>query len=270
MAVIRGAFIKGANLLPPQDTGTFNVDSYAANLFLALSFTNYKSDVTGGAYVDLSPQIRTAQDLTPGTAKVATQTGSSTINSTVASTLPNYTNNLVFPSPQTSTADLFYYSYQLGVNQVLTVEFWTYLPIGAPGGTWLQTNNFGGGFYPAYVLYRDGASGNAKFFTNTGGTQQIGDGFVTLGAWHHIAYVFNGSGASYQQYVDGVRGYNGTYGANPGQSIFTIGASNWDGIPNQTGLRLQDFRIYTGIQKYTGASFTLSTTNPNFGGAILK
>lgn len=251
-------------------TGAFNTDSYAANLWLALSFTTYQSGITGGGYVDLSPQIRTAQGLTPGSAKTATQTGSSTINSTVASPLPNYTNSLVFPTQQTSNSDLFYYSLQLGVNQVLTVEFWAYMPTGWPGSTWLATNNFGGGYYPAWNLYRDQSTGKAKFFTNTGGSMYIGDGVVSLGAWHHIAYVFNGTGSSYQQYVDGVRGYSGSYGTNAGQSIFTIGATNWDGIGNNTGLRFQDFRIYTGIQKYSGASFALSTTNPDLGGAILK
>lgn len=251
-------------------SGVFNTDSYAANLYLALSFTTYQSATTGGGYVDLSPQIRTAQGLSPGTAKVATQTGTSTINSGVASPLPNYTDTLVFPTQQTSNSHLFYYSYQLGVNQALTVEFWAYMPSGWPGSTWLATNNFGGGYYPAWNLYRDQATTYAKFFTNTGGSQYIGNGPVSLGAWHHIAYVFDGTGASYQQYVDGVRGYSGTYGTNTGQSIFTIGATNWDGINNITGLRFQDFRIYTGIQKYSGASFPLSTTNPNYGGAILK
>lgn len=248
-------------------TGVFNADSYAANLYLALSFTSYQSATTGGGYVDLSPQIRTAQGQTPGTAKTATQTGNSTINSGVSSPFTQYTNSLVFPSQQTSNSDLFYYSLQLGANQQLTVECWMY-GISGTAGTVLATNNFGGGFYPAWVIYRDQSSGNQAFFTNTGPSGTRTGSNIPASTWTHVAWVFDGAG-TLQMYVNGTRGYNSAYGPNAGQSIFTIGATNWDGIGNNTNVRFQDFRIYTGVQKYT-SNFTVTLTNPNLGGAILR
>ena len=95
-------------------------DSNAANLYLALPLTNYKSSVTGGAYVDVAPLIKGS-----GSAKVATQTGNTSISSAVASPFTQYTGSMLWGTT-TATTDLFYYSLQLGSNQALTIEFWLY------------------------------------------------------------------------------------------------------------------------------------------------
>jgi len=253
--------------IPENLLGNFLPDSNSEDLFLALPLTNYRSDLTGGFYTDVSPLIRTQYGQTPGSAKTATSTGNGSQSSAIASPFAQYTDNLLV-NQQTTTANLFYYSLNLSVATALTVECWAYFPTGFAGSTILATNDFGGGGYPAWNVYRNGADGKAKFFTNTGGSQYIGDGVVSLNEWHHLAWCFSGSGTSYEQYVDGVRGYSGAYGANTGQNAFTIGATNWDGIANNAGLRLQDFRIYT-TKKYTGASFTLDLNNPNNGGRIL-
>lgn len=248
--------------------GIFNTDSNAANLFLALSLTTYQSAITGGAYIDLSPQIRSAQNLTPGTAKTPVTTGNTSISSAIASPLPNYTNSLLF-AQQTSEANLFYYSTQLSNTTARTVEYWIYVPSGFAGSTTLATNNFGGGFYDGWVIFRDSSSGALSYFTNNGGTQTLSGGNITVNTWHHVAYVFSGSGTSLQAYLNGTRVINSAYNSYTGRDQFTIGATNWDGIPNNNGMRFQDFRIYS-IAKYNGASFSLTTNNPNLGGAILK
>lgn len=242
-------------------------DDNAANLFLALPLTNYKSSVTGGFYVDVSPLIKTAQGITPGTAKTAAQTGNGSQSSAIASPFTQYTDNLLV-NQQTSQANLFYYSTQLSNAVARTVEFWMYVPSGFAGSTLLATNNFGGGFYDGWNIYRDNSTGAVSYFTNNGGTQVLSGGDITVNTWHHVAYVFSGSGTSLQAYLNGTRVINTAYNSYSGRDQFTIGATDWDGIPNNNGLRFQDFRIYS-VAKYTGASFTVNKDNANFGGRIL-
>lgn len=243
----------------------FLTDSYAANLYLALPLTNYKSSLTGGPYVDVAPLVKGS-----GSAKVATQTGNTSISSAVASPFTQYTDSMLWGTT-TTTADLFYYSLQLGSNQALTVELWVYhLSTRNNAYGFIQTNNFGGGFYPAWVwgtnyLDPDGLN----YFTNSApaGHRPGSGASLNLNDWSHVAMCCNGTD-TLKMFINGTQVYSGAYGPNAGQSIFTIGASSWDGIPSFENERFQDFRIYTGVQKYTG-SFTVDKDDPDFGGRIL-
>jgi hypothetical protein len=240
-------------------------DSYAANLYLALPLTNYKSSLTGGTYVDVAPLVKGS-----GSAKVATQTGNTSISSAVASPFTQYTDSMLWGTT-TTTSDVFYYSLQLGSNQQLTIEFWLYhLASRDNSYGFIQTNNFGGGGYPAWVwgtnyLDFDGLN----YFTNSApaGHRPSSGASLNLDDWSHVAMCCNGTD-NLKMFINGTQVYNGAYGPNAGQSIFTIGSSAWDGIPSLQNERFQDFRIYTGVQKYTG-SFTVNKDNPDFGGRIL-
>lgn len=246
----------------------FNPDSNSADLFLALPLTNYKSADTGGFYSDVSPLIRTEYGQTPGTAKTATSTGNGSQSSAIASPFAQYTDNLLV-NTQTTNAHLFYYSSALNFNVATTVEFWYYDPSTTVGGGFMGTNNFGGGFYQGVSLSRTNATNVIRYFTNAGGTQIISStGTVTRNAWNHIAYVFNGTGTSLKMFINGTEARSGAYNVDTGRTQFTIGTTNWDGITNSSGIRFQDYRIYTGVQKYT-TSFTINLNNPDLGGRIL-
>lgn len=240
----------------------FLTDSYANNLYLALPLTNYKSSLTGGPYADVSSQIKGS-----GSAKVATSTGSTSISSEVASPFTQYTDSLLFRST-TTTSDLFYYSLQLGSNQALTVELWIYPSSSVSSAhAYIQTNNFGGGYYPAWVWGSNHADkSKLNYFSNPSGHSTSSSGLV-VDTWNHVAMCCNGSD-NIKMFMNGSKVYDGGYGPNAGQGIFTIGPSSWDGIRNVANTRFQDFRIYTGVQKYT-QNFTVDMDNPDFGGRIL-
>ena len=243
----------------------FLTDSNAANLYLALPLTNYKSSVTGGAYVDVAPLIKGS-----GSAKVATQTGNTSISSAVASPFTQYTGSMLWGTT-TTTSDLFYYSLQLGSNQVLTIEFWLYhLSTRDNSYAFVQTNNFGGGYYPAWIwgtYYQD--FDGLNYFSNSSpsGHRPSSGTSLNLNDWSHVAMCCNGTN-TLKMFINGTQVYSGAYGPNSGESIFTIGPSSWDGIPSVENERFQDFRIYTGVQKYT-SSFTIDKDDPDYGGRIL-
>ncbi len=242
----------------------FLTDSNAANLYLALPLTNYKSSVTGGAYVDVAPLIKGS-----GSAKVATQTGNTSISSAVASPFTQYTGSMLWGTT-TATTDLFYYSLQLGTTQALTIEFWLYhLSTRNNSYGFIQTNNFGGGYYPAWVwgTYYLDFDGISYFSNSSPSGHRPGSGTMNLNDWSHVAMCCNGTN-TLKMFINGTQVYSGAYGPNGGQSIFTIGPSSWDGIPSLENERFQDFRIYTGVQKYTG-SFTIDKDDPDYGGRIL-
>lgn len=240
-------------------------DSYAANLFIALPLTTYRSSITGGGYADVAPNIRTQLGLTPGTAKTATATGNTSFNNVVPSTFASYTDNLVF-----NAATLYYYTHNVSAAQQLTVELWLYHPSTRTNSyTLMATNNFGGGGYPAWSWGTNyPIADNLNWFTNTApsGHRSSTAGLID-NAWNHIAFCCNGTD-NLKQFINGTKVYDGAYGPNGGQSLFSVGATSWDGVADLTGVRFQDFRIYTGVQKYTN-SFTVNKGNPNFGGRIL-
>lgn len=245
-------------------TGTFNSDSNATNLLLAVSFTNYQSSVTGGAYVDVSPQIRTQQGLTPGTAKTWTSTGSSTIT-TGNKAFSQYTGCF---SCNIGDGDFPLYStgFTFNTNSALTVEFWYYASNSTGNGA-VATNPFSGGYFQNWQIGIN-SSRQPSYFSNPGGSSTASTS-LTLSAWTHIAYVFNGSG-TLRIFVNGSQAYNSSYQTNTGNQ-FIVGASGWENGPGSgdiAGNLMQDLRVYN-IQKYTGA-FTVSTTNANLGGAILR
>ncbi len=145
---------------------------------------------------------------------------------------------------------------------------WVYTPSSLSNGhPYIQTSNFGGGYYPAWVwgsYYYD--KSKVAYFSNPSG-HKISSAGLNPDAWNHVAMCCNGSN-NLKQFINGTKVYDGEYGANSGQSVFTIGPSYWDGYGNAENTRFQDFRIYTGIQKYTD-NFTIDVNNPDLGGRIL-
>ena len=245
--------------------GPFNSDSNAANLLLAVSFTNYQSATTGGAYVDVSPQIRTAQGLTPGSAKTWTSTGSSSIN-TGQKAFSQYTGCF---SCNIGSGDYPLYStnFTFNTNSALTVEFWYYAS-NSTGNSPVATNPFSGGYYSNWQFGATATNRYQSYFSNPGGSSSSSTSY-SLNAWTHVAYVFNGSG-TLRIFVNGSQVYNGYYQTNTGNQ-FIVGASGWENGPGSSSLAgnfMQDLRVYN-IQKYTG-NFTVTANNANLGGAILK
>jgi len=250
--------------------GIFNLDNNSANLWTAVPLTTYRSASTGGGVVDVSPQIRgNTAGQTPGTAKTY-NAGSATITSGAPFT--HYGDALAFPSSYSSTSQLTYTNTTLGSNQALTVECRMYVPNNSTYPAVVNTNNFSGGFYCCWGV-GVGFPGyqTLNHFSNYGspsGRQVTSVGSVNLNAWNHLAFVFNGS-TNLKMFINGTLGYDGDYGENSsGAGPTTIGPTYWDGYGNNNGAKMVDYRIYTGVQKYT-SSFTVSDTDPNFGGPIL-
>lgn len=248
--------------------GIFNADSNSANLWAAVPLTTYKSASTGGGFVDVSPQIRgNTAGQTPGTAKSFNQ-GTASITS--GSVFTHYNDACAFPSSYASTTDLTYTNTSLSSNQLLTVECRLFVPSGTAGGTIIQTNNFSGGFYCCWVWYIEAAASPrlvwfSNYGTSTGALYSTGT--LTRGAWNHVAAAMTGS--NLKMFINGVKSYDSTYGNNAsGAGPTTIGPSYWDGYGTAIGYKMNDYRVYTGVQKYT-ADFTVSATNPDFGGAII-
>ena len=253
--------------------GVFYSDSNAANLWAAVPLTNYQSGTTGGGFIDVSTQIRSAMGLTAGTAKSYNQ-GTAAINTTTTvAPFAWYTNSLLFPSSYGATTDLTYTSSTLGSNQAMTVECRIYVPNTNIYPAILATNPLGsGGYYCCWTIgvgypgYQD-----INYFSNYGspsGRVTSSGTSLTLNAWNHVAFVFNGS-TNLKMFINGTKCYDGDYGENAsGSGPTTIGPTNWDGYGNSSGVKMVDYRIYTGVQKYS-ASFTVSDTNPDLGGAIL-
>lgn len=255
--------IKAGNW-PPVNNSIFNLDSNAANLLLAASFTNYQSGTTGGPYVDVSPQIRTAMGLTPGTAKTWTSTGGSSITSSQKA-FTQY-QDCFSCNIGTGTYPLYSTGFTFNTNSALTVEFWYYAANSTTVGT-VATNPFSGGYYQNWQCNVN-SSRQPSYFSNPGGSSTSSTA-VSLSNWSHIAYVFNGSGTA-RILVNGTTTYNGSYQTNTGNQ-FIVGASGWENGPGSSSLAgnlMQDLRVYS-IQKYTG-NFTVTPTNANLGGAILK
>lgn len=253
-----------------DSVGIFGADPNSANLWVALSLTNYQNTATGGALVDLAPQIRgNTAGQTAGTAKTYNAgTGTQSTASPIAP-FAQYTSAFAFPSSYGSTNDLTYTSTALGSNQVMTFECRVFVPSGSGAGTLIQTNNFSGGYYNSWVFYVNSSS-QLAYFSNYGSTTGTltSSGTVTRNAWNHVAMVVDGS-TNMKMFINGTRVYNAGYGQNAsGAGPTTIGPSYWDGYGSAAGYKMVDYRIYTGIQKYT-TDFTVSSTNVALGGAIL-
>ena len=247
----------------------FNYDTYAANLFLAVSFTEYKNGVTGGSMIDLAPQIRSAQGLSAGAAKTWAQNGNSTISATQKK-FSQYTNSLAFAS-LSSTSQILYGAYKVATNVPRTIECWLYKPASdtSSGRTLYATNQIGsGGYYNAWSVGVNSPSNNQlNYFANPGGSTSGGS--LTGDAWNHVAMVYDGAGSSYKLFINGTRVTNASYQPNdPPVNVFAVGGTSWDGLSGLIGgYYMQDLRIYN-IQKYTD-SFTVTLTNPDLGGSIL-
>jgi len=259
----RGLAVAGA-----AKVGIFSADSNSANLWSAVPLTTYQSGSTGGGFIDVSPQIRgNTAGQTAGTAKSYNQ-GTATITS--GSVFSHYGNALAFPSSYAATTDLTYTSSTLSSSQSLTVECRIFVPSGTASGTLIQTNNFSGGYYCCWVWYVEAAaSPRLAYFSNYGTTTGTvySTGTLTRNAWNHVAMSCNGS--NMKMFINGTKSYDSTYGNNAnGAGPTTIGPSYWDGFGSAIGYKMNDYRVYTGLQKYT-ADFTVSDTNPDFGGAII-
>jgi hypothetical protein len=251
------------------DTIGFRYDSYAANLLWATTFTDYSSSITGGAYADVGPLIRTNQSIAAGTTRNPNNNGNGSISSAVASPFSNYTNNLLFANAS-STSNLLYWTYtlNLGSPNNATIEAWFYqASTNSSNFSTFATNAFSGGYYNGVSAYANN-DGTVGMFTNYGSSAASAASQFTKNNWFHLAYVFSSGAMSI--YLNGTRIVNSGSGSGGGGTV-AFGGTSWDGLGNATsraGWRMQDLRVYN-IAKYSGASFSLSLTNPDFGGSIL-
>ena len=250
--------------------GIFNLDSNSANLWAAVPLTSYKAGSTGGIVVDVAPQIRgNTAGQTPGTAK-SYNAGSG--SNAVGAPFSWYVDSYAFPSSYSGTNQLTYTNTTLGSNQALTIECRMYVPNNSTYPSIVNTNNFSGGYYCCWGFGVGYPSYNTlNYFSNYGspsGRIVSSGATINLNAWNHLAMVMNGSNNA-KFFINGTKVYDGDYGENgSGAGPTTIGPTYWDGYGNNNGSKMVDYRIYTGVQKYT-ADFVVSDTNPDFGGAIL-
>lgn len=242
----------------------WKTDSNAANLWTAIPFTTTSSSFTGGGYVDVSPLIRANQSLTPGSARVLTNTGNGSFTSNVSAPTGSFlTDTLEFATASSTTHLIYYGSTALNCTGNLTIETWVYMPSSnANGYGILATNDFSGGYYQGWSTSVN-TSNNPSFYSNYSTTLTGTGGNVSRDSWHHLAYVF--TSGNLKMFVDGTQVASGTgQGANS-QSTVAIGGTSWDGFgSSRAGLRMTNFRVYT-IAKYS-SSFTVDPTDPDLGG----
>jgi len=247
----------------------FNSDSNATNLLWATTFTTYASSITGGGYADVGPLIRTNQGIAAGTTRNPNNNGNGSLSSAVASPFTNYTNNLLFANAG-STSDLLYWTYTLNLGNPnnATIEAWFYQAnTNSTTLSTFATNAFSGGYYNG-VSASANNDGSVGIFTNYGTSATSATSLFAKNTWFHLAYVFTSGALSI--YLNGTRVVNSGSGSGGGGTV-AFGGTSWDGLGGATsraGWRMQDLRVYS-IAKYSGASFSLSLTNPDFGGSIL-
>ena len=262
-------YAKQANTWPVVQSLGWNNDTNAANIFLAMTLTDYGTSLTGGGLKDVGPLIRVNQGLSAGTTRNPTSNGNGTLSSVVASPFTQYTTNYLWANAG-STSDLMYWgSTALSVTGNVTIEMWLYQPsTNTSQFSIFTTNDFSGGYYAGTQGYTT-TNKAIGMFTNYGTSAVSSDNAYTANNWFHVAYVFTAGAMSI--YLNGTRIVN-SGSSSATQNTLSIGGTSWDGLGSATsraGWRMQDIRIYT-VAKYSGASFALSLTNPNLGGPILS
>lgn len=251
----QGRFSDGALIVKArgnQDTLTFNSDSDASNLSLAVPFAY---DQTG--FHDVSAHINSSV------------TGSITINGghpDSRATMTNSQNKFgsyggSYEGNQTGTvSDPRTLNYKLDDN----------------GRTAFPSATSGGNSYTleCYVRATSSVSNNNWCFSsgdvggrwlwsfNTGGTVSIGGGEKNIGLgdsnWHHIAIVLDAGTRKF--YIDG--DYQGTWtSGNTGFTTLHVGGFNTTDTNSFRG-NLQDLRVYINTAKYTGTSGSGDYTPP--------
>lgn len=248
--------------------GQIRTDPFASSLFTAMTFSNYKSDVTGGPYVDVTPKIQQVSGVSQSAAKTLANIGNGTISAESAAPNPNYTTalNLVNAS---STSDLIYYSESLSSNQNLTVEGWMFMPTSTTVGiAYFQTNNFSGGYYQGWQAYVD-SDLSINYFTNYANSVSTSNNPFVKNQWNHVAWVF--TSGNLKIYYNGTEVASSTGNGASSQSTLAIGGTSWDGLgwgPSRGGIKFLDFRIYTAA-KYT-SSFTVDINDTSKAGSIIS
>jgi hypothetical protein len=246
-------------------------DPYAASLFTAVTFSSSANSLTGGAYVDVSPQIRSAQGLTPGTAKTLATIGNGTMTAaTVGAPQSRYSNVYTFVNA-TSQNDIPHYAgLALNSGGNLTVEMWAYEPVGRSFG-YIYTNNFSGGYYQGWGIGNSPSSVSPPrrivYSTNYGAHLNSPENVVPQGVWYHVAFVF--ANGNLTMYINGTSVAAGTGNGANSQTTISFGGTNWDGITsaqNRQGIQMADLRIYT-VAKYT-QNFYIDISDTTRGGSI--
>ena len=236
-------------------SSNLNSDSNASNLVLAIPFNKSTPE-------DVSHTIRGS-----GSAKDLTITGSNNVKQ--ASGARYYGGCFDFNASSANTdyieADDTSSDFTFGTGN-FTIECW-YNYDGTNDSQ--STNIFFGQPDPSsnagnFIVYN---SGSGAFFFRWGGNPNyasIGAGYdswpafssrITSDKWHHIAIVRKGTGTDeVAAYVDGVSVGTCTIAANLTGNEFSLGY--WSGNSYINKGKMQDYRIYKGVSKYT-SNFTV-------------
>jgi hypothetical protein len=173
------------------------------------------------------------------------------------------TKYLTYGGTSSSNTDL-----QLGTSD-FTIEAWVYCTTSPPilnaivthsGDSADQQNGWvflfnGTGLLAFYAVDSTTYSGTWNISMNAGAT-------LSINAWHHVAVCRSGN--TFTLYADGVSVASTVKaGANiiaPSSQTLQIGHYNW--VNSGIGLAgyMQDVRIYRGVAKYSGSTYTLPTS----------
>lgn len=245
-------------------------DPYAADLFSAITFSSSVSALTGGAYIDVAPQIRSAQGLTPGTAKTLNSGNGAQGAVTSTSPFSRYSSVYTFVNASVN-ADLVYFSgHALNSTGNLTLEAWVYIPT-TRSFSFIHTNNFSGGYYQGYgggaSPTTDANPRRLSYFSNYASSLTSPNNVVPDAQWFHLAWVWTSGNLKF--YVNGTSVASGTGNGANSQTTIAIGGTQWDGITsaqNRAGIQIADWRIYT-TAKYSG-NFLVDMSDTTKGGSI--
>lgn len=237
----------------------FRNDPYSASLVLALPLSYFPSLGMSSETSDVHKQINTA-----GSANYTISTLGTAGNTYASSSIvkfPNdgYTQSYVTKLNGALTAPNNT-EFSMG-SDAFTVEGWIYCPSGTPTST----------FYWKYVAgnpatseilydYQSGASRYALDYGTSGECfNNSGTSTFSNGTWYHFAFsrtaVVGGTGGVISVYFNGVR-------VSLSSCVQTINTTStvpqfigYSGGSNSTNA-FQDYRIYKGVAKYSGATIT--------------
>lgn len=135
-----------------------------------------------------------------------------------------------------------------------TVEAWVYLPANIPNSLGGYLTDFRGGSTNNFALGFIGDSSVTKMYAyvGSGPTGVTGTATVTLNAWHHVAYVRNGSTVT--MYLDGTSCGTMSTSFAQGPTNVVIGA-RYNGAQEYITGYIDELRITKGYARYT-ANFT--------------
>lgn len=227
-------------------TGQWAADPYAANLRLAAplnmacGFRDYSATIKGSG---------TNKTMIPGNNALISQNTFKYYNASAL--LELYNNRRSISTANDSSLWL--------TNQDFTIEMWAYFSYNNVGYQALASHSGDSGDQQSGWVFILESNNTMAFYASSGGGWQlamVASGVVpTAGVWHHVAV--SRSSNTTRMFLNGniVATNTATVNiASPSSQTLRIGNYQWfpGGERGFSGY-IQDFRLYTGIGKYTGA-----------------